>query len=190
MHVLNNFRTWVRDGFPIMSGEEGVKKVDVGYAIDTGADEQEQEDGEGYPAIEPNREMVASYEDVSSAIVEKTKNEADTHNQTTQLPNIILDARSYGRWQGTEPELRPGLSSGHMPSSASLPFGELLDPDTKAFLPASQLMDKLAGRYGCMDARSIISTCGTGVTAAVVDTALSVVGVPEGRKRVYDGSWT
>ena len=94
------------------------------------------------------------------------------------------------RWAGTAPEPRPGLSSGHMPGSISMPFTDLLDPKTKAFLPTAELRKVFESR-GVEPSRPIISTCGTGATAAIIDAALSVAGYGDEKKhRVYDGSWT
>jgi thiosulfate/3-mercaptopyruvate sulfurtransferase len=102
----------------------------------------------------------------------------------------ILDARSKGRWEGTEPEPRPGLKSGHMPGSTSLPFQELLDPETKALLPAEELRKILESKQ--LDSKKpFITTCGTGVTAAVLEAALKEAQFgAEDDRRVYDGSWT
>lgn len=101
----------------------------------------------------------------------------------------ILDARSHGRWAGKDPEPRPGLSSGHMPGSISVPVSELLDPVKKTILPGDQLK-KIFEAKGVDPTKPIISSCGTGVTAAVIDAALSEAGYPEAGRRIYDGSWT
>lgn len=102
----------------------------------------------------------------------------------------ILDARSPGRWAGTDPEPRPGLSSGHIPGSTSLPFQELLDPETKTYLAPDELRKVFESR-GLDETKSIISSCGTGVTATIIEAALGLAefGDP-GIHRVYDGSWT
>jgi Rhodanese-related sulfurtransferase len=102
----------------------------------------------------------------------------------------ILDARPYGRWAGTDPEPRPGLSSGHLPGSKSMPFHELLDPETKTYRSSEELR-KIFEDRGVNPELSIISSCGTGVTASIIETALGEAeyGSPNLR-RVYDGSWT
>lgn len=102
---------------------------------------------------------------------------------------VALDARSASRYSGADPEPRPGLSSGHMPKSVSLQFPELLDPDTMAFLPADRLREVFSER-GVQDQKPIISSCGTGITAAIIDTALAEAGFPERQRKLYDGSWT
>lgn len=84
---------------------------------------------------------------------------------------------------------RTGLSSGHIPSSTSVPVPELLDPKTKKFLPAAELKKVLEAK-GIDPSKPIISSCGTGVTAAVIDAALAEAGFPDDTRQVYDGSWT
>ncbi|KAL9067378.1 MAG: hypothetical protein Q9157_006816, partial [Trypethelium eluteriae] len=82
------------------------------------------------------------------------------------------------------------LSSGHIPGSVSVPVPELLDPNTKTFLPPSEL-GALFKKKGIDPSKPIISSCGTGVTATVIDAALEKAGYsPEERRKVYDGSWT
>jgi thiosulfate/3-mercaptopyruvate sulfurtransferase len=76
-----------------------------------------------------------------------------------------------------------------MPGSISVPITELLDPETKAFLPADQLKQVFLSK-GVDPNKPIISSCGTGVTAAVIDVALAEAGFPTDKKRLYDGSWT
>ena len=98
----------------------------------------------------------------------------------------VLDARPAGRFHGTTPEPRPGLPGGHMPGAASLPAGALLQPD-QTFAPAETLRRRFA-EAGADGSRPIVTTCGTGVTAAILTLGLTLAGLPEGR--LYDGSWT
>lgn len=74
-----------------------------------------------------------------------------------------------------------------MPGSISLPFSDVLDPKTKAILPSDHLEKVLESKRISKDDR-IISSCGTGVTAAVVDIAMEEAG--RENRRIYDGSWT
>ena len=111
------------------------------------------------------------------------------HNKEGREDAYIIDARPSGRFNGTDPEPRPGLPSGHIPGSINIPFPELLDPETKAFLSPEEL-HKVFDQKGVDPAKPIISSCGTGVTAALLDTALKEVGYERERRRVYDGSWT
>ncbi|PWS35805.1 3-mercaptopyruvate sulfurtransferase [Falsiroseomonas bella] len=99
---------------------------------------------------------------------------------------LILDARSKGRFDGTAPEPRPGLSSGHMPGAASLPFTELLNAD--GTMKDAAAIRALFEARGADDARPLVTSCGTGVTACVLALGAVRAGLPE--PAVYDGSWT
>jgi len=97
----------------------------------------------------------------------------------------IVDARSAGRFAGKEAEPRAGLRSGHMPGAVNLPFGELVD--------GGKLKDETAvtaafAARGVDLARPIITTCGSGVSAAVLSLALETIGAAD--VSLYDGSWT
>lgn len=83
----------------------------------------------------------------------------------------------------------PGIPSGNIPGSKNLPATELLDPVTKAFRSPEELR-AIFERKGVDPAKPIISTCGTGMTAATIDAALIEAGYGEGERRLYDGSWT
>jgi thiosulfate/3-mercaptopyruvate sulfurtransferase len=96
----------------------------------------------------------------------------------------ILDARSAGRFAGTAPEPRAGLSSGHMPGAVSVPFTELVEDGRVK--PADQLKEIFAAKGVKLD-KPITTTCGSGVTAAVVALGLEIAGVE--KVGLYDGSW-
>lgn len=99
----------------------------------------------------------------------------------------ILDARSPGRFSGAEPEPRPGLASGHMPTAINLPFGTLIDHECGELLPAEQLRQVLVTQGVDLD-RPTITSCGSGITACILALALFVLGRES--VAVYDGSWT
>ena len=99
----------------------------------------------------------------------------------------MLDARAAGRFAGTEPELRPNCRSGHIPGSLNLPYGGLIDGETKTFLPADALAERFAAS-GIDASRPVITTCGSGVTACVLALGLHLLGRDD--VAVYDGSWT
>lgn len=166
VHILNNFRLWVEQGYPTESG----KVVAV------------VEEPSHYPVPDLVASQVVSFGEMREI--------ARDHGKEGSEGIQILDARSKGRWAGTEPEPRPGLPSGHMPGSINVPVSELLDPRTGTLLPGEELR-KLFESKGVDPERPIVSSCGTGVTAAVVDAALGEAGFgrPEARK-LYDGSWT
>jgi thiosulfate/3-mercaptopyruvate sulfurtransferase len=164
VHILNNFRLWVDEGYSTESGEF--------YDVDTCP----------YPILQFDADKVVGFDTV--------KEVANDHNKEGAEGVQILDARPHGRWAGEDPEPRPGLSSGHIPGSISIPFPELLDPNTKAFLPAAELT-KVFEKKGIDPSRPIINSCATGVTAAIIDAAFTEVGFGDERKRrLYDGSWT
>lgn len=83
----------------------------------------------------------------------------------------------------------PGISSGHMPGSTNVATNYLLHAEDKTLLPAAELRQVFES-LGVDPTKPIISSCGTGVTAAIVDTALTAAGFPETNRRIYDGSWT
>jgi thiosulfate/3-mercaptopyruvate sulfurtransferase len=98
----------------------------------------------------------------------------------------VVDARSAGRFAGTEPEPRPGLRPGHIPQSLNLPYTDLLARD--GTLLGRDAIAAQVARLGLDLERPIATTCGSGVTAATVALALHRLGVEE--VAVYDGSWT
>jgi thiosulfate/3-mercaptopyruvate sulfurtransferase len=98
----------------------------------------------------------------------------------------VLDARSRGRFEGTEPEPRAGLRGGHIPGSLNLPYDQLYEPDG-TLLAREELRRRLGGA-GVDLARPVVTSCGSGVTAAVLALALYLVGRRD--VAVYDGSWT
>lgn len=76
-----------------------------------------------------------------------------------------------------------------MPYSINIPFSDVISARTKAFLPAEEL--KLYFETKNVDpSKPIVCSCGTGVTAAVLDAALTEAGYPEEGRKLYDGSWT
>ncbi|KAK2021457.1 rhodanese-like domain-containing protein [Colletotrichum zoysiae] len=164
VHVLNNFKLWVDEGLPTESGEL--------YNVECYT----------YPIPKMDETKVADFEEVREIALD--------HNKEGAEGVQIIDARSPGRFTGKDPEPRPGLSSGHMPGSINIPFNAVLDPETKAFYPPEKLR-QIFQEKGVDPEKPIISSCGTGVTACVIETALEVAGwgSPE-KRRVYDGSWT
>jgi thiosulfate/3-mercaptopyruvate sulfurtransferase len=96
----------------------------------------------------------------------------------------ILDARSAGRFAGILPEPRPGISSGHMPGATSIPFTELVEEGR--LRPAEELRRIFATKGVNMN-QPITTTCGSGVTAAVIALGLEVAGAKQ--ISLYDGSW-
>jgi thiosulfate/3-mercaptopyruvate sulfurtransferase len=97
----------------------------------------------------------------------------------------VVDARSAERFAGTAPEPRPGLPSGHMPGALNVPYQDIVED--------GRLVDvariKAAFQKGGVDLdKPIITTCGSGVSAAILALALDALGKEP--KALYDGSWT
>jgi len=116
-----------------------------------------------------DRDAVASLDEVRRALVAGEQ---------------ILDARPAARFRGDSAEPRPGLRSGHMPGARNLPFGELLTAEGR-LRPATELEAAFAAA-GIDLNRLTTTTCGSGVTAAILGLGLAALGRPF---RLYDGSW-
>ena len=97
----------------------------------------------------------------------------------------IIDARSEGRFMGTAPEPRSGLRSGSIENSINVPYETLLNEDF-TFKSKRELIDIFSNK-GVVFNNYIITTCGSGVTAAVLYLALDEIGCS--KISLYDGSW-
>jgi thiosulfate/3-mercaptopyruvate sulfurtransferase len=98
----------------------------------------------------------------------------------------LVDARSAGRFTGAEAEPRAGVRGGHMPGAANVHFRALLS-ESGTFKPDTELRTIFAKAGVALD-RPIVTSCGTGVTAAIVMLALEEIGARD--VALYDGSWT
>ena len=97
----------------------------------------------------------------------------------------IIDARPAGRFHGTSPEPREGLRSGRIPGSYSLPFGDLKTADGH-LKPLAELAERV-GAVGIDLTKPIITSCGSGITAAGLAFVFHRLGASD--IRLYDGSW-
>ena len=97
----------------------------------------------------------------------------------------VLDARAAPRFLGQAPEPRAGLASGHMPGALNLPMTDLI-ADGRLKEPAA--LESALAALGVSGDKPVITSCGSGVSAAVITLALARLGRPMGR--LYDGSWT
>ncbi|KAI8910765.1 Rhodanese-like domain-containing protein [Entophlyctis helioformis] len=143
---------------------------------------------EGRPVVssEPGPVEPKTYSWRSNPTIVKTY--ADIIDAYTTHSCQIVDARPSGRFHGTDPEPRAGLSSGHMPTAINLPFTKVLDPVTQTMLPRNELI-KLFHDTGVNLNRPIINTCGSGITASVLFVAQEIAGATD-QIAVFDGSWT
>ncbi|MDE1995332.1 MAG: 3-mercaptopyruvate sulfurtransferase, partial [Rhizobiaceae bacterium] len=97
----------------------------------------------------------------------------------------IADARSAGRFTAADPEPREGMRSGHMPGAKSLPSGTFSANGKFKSLP--ELREAIEGA-GIDLEKPVVTTCGSGITAAIITLALESLG--HGANRLYDGSWS
>lgn len=114
-------------------------------------------------------DAVASLDDVRAAF-----------DQDTQ----VVDARGAPRFKGEAPEPRAGVRSGHMPGARNLPYGRLLNDD--GTMKRGAALDQAFADAGVNINRPVITTCGSGVTAAILTLGMAELGHPS---RLYDGSW-
>ncbi len=98
----------------------------------------------------------------------------------------ILDARGAARFRGEAPEPREGLRAGHIPGSKNVHYASLLNDDGTMKSPDD--LRAVFDAAGVDLSKPVISTCGSGVTAAIIDLALERIG--HDRHAVYDGSWS
>lgn len=122
------------------------------------------------PAVVPDPSWVRGADEVAAALRDGSA--------------LVLDARPGPRFRGEAPEPRPGLAPGHMPGAWSLPFKEVLNPDGTMKEPAE--LEEVLAAAGADPELPVITTCGSGVTAAILSLALERLGRPHA---LYDGSW-
>ena len=118
----------------------------------------------------------------------KAQSVAHTSNVADALADgsaQVVDARAAPRFAGKAPEPRPGLPSGHMPGALNLPMGDLV---ADGRLVSPQALEAAFAKAGFDPAKPAITSCGSGVSAAIINLALEVSGHPA--PRLYDGSWT
>ena len=97
----------------------------------------------------------------------------------------ILDARSPERFRGSAPEPRPGLRSGHIPGATNVHYQTLLNAD--GTLKSEEALRSVFAASGVDPGTPVITTCGSGITAAILNLALERVG--HRNHALYDGSW-
>ena len=125
-----------------------------------------------YKAIKISR-LVKSKEEIDKNILEKKFQ--------------VVDARSKGRFFGLEKEPRQDVRSGSIQNSSCLPFGELIDQKNKTFIEKNLITKKFAN-IGINNEKNIVFSCGSGITAAVLGLAYSMIN-DKYLPTIYDGSW-
>ena len=107
-------------------------------------------------------------------------------NVSKNINSTILDARSYKRFTGEANEPRPGLPSGHIPNSKSLPSSDLINKD--GYLKSLNELNSIFSKGNISVNDDIVATCGSGVSACVIAIALFFMGKTD--VTIYDGSWS
>jgi thiosulfate/3-mercaptopyruvate sulfurtransferase len=105
----------------------------------------------------------------------------------TRKAEQVLDARGPGRFEGRDAEPRAGLRAGHIPGSKNLPFNVVVDPENQTLLDNAVLKTRFT-EAGIDLKKPVVTTCGSGVTAAVLALSLHRLGHRD--VAVYDGSWS
>ena len=96
----------------------------------------------------------------------------------------VVDARPPERFRGEAPEPRPGLAMGHMPGALNVPFASIVEGGR---LKSAEELKRVFDAAGVDGSKPVVTTCGSGVSAAILTLALAVTGRREAA--VYDGSW-
>jgi len=130
------------------------------------------------PTAKPKKTFHPAFKPEGVADLARVKQALESH--AAQL----VDARPADRFRGEAPEPRPGLASGHMPGSFNVQFGDVVS--NGKLKPATELREAFA-KAGVDISQPIITSCGSGVSAAILALALESVGHPA--QALYDGSW-
>jgi thiosulfate/3-mercaptopyruvate sulfurtransferase len=123
---------------------------------------------------------------LARAIPERLRRKEDMLANITAPRFQVLDARSKGRYEGVEPEPRPGLRSGHIPDSCNLPFVNLIDGTAKTWKTPTEISKSFVDA-GIDLARPLTTSCGSGVSACALALGAYLVGKTD--TAIYDGSW-
>ena len=135
---------------------------------------------DGQPRTKPPRHFTARLHHAALAGFPAVKKASETGERQ------IIDARSATRYSGAEPEPRAGLRSGHIPGSMNVHYASVLAED--GTMKAPEDLKRVFEDAGADLTRPITTTCGSGVTAAVLTLSLTILGVKD--LALYDGSWS
>jgi len=169
MRAWWNFRIFGHDRVSVLSG--GLPKwQDEGRP--TTADETAIIEKHFFPKYDPS--LVLGFDQMM----------ANVDSQEYQM----VDARPEGRYNGTDDEPRAGMRKGHIPGAISLPFQALMDTGNFMVIRPADELQTIISEAGIDPEKPLVSSCGSGVTAAPLVMALYLLG--HTRAAIYDGSWT
>lgn len=190
--VLNGgLPRWQAEGYPVDTTPASSAEAAPADRAGTAAQQSEWQLNKG--AVWSMGRVVKLAQQRSAASAPTTSGTAVTASSPLNVsPSepVIVDARSEGRFIGTAPEPRPNSAQGHIPGSASVPFGTLLDDQQRCFLPPEQLRQRFAAaKIDVERPGTIVASCGSGLTACVVAMGLALAGRRLEDIALYDGSW-
>jgi thiosulfate/3-mercaptopyruvate sulfurtransferase len=113
------------------------------------------------------------------------RDKADMLRNLAEGLAVVADARSPARFAAEEPEPRPGVRGGHIPGARNVHYARLLNPD--GTLKDADAIARVFTEQGVDVTRPIVTSCGSGVTAAILTLGLEVIGARD--HALYDGSW-
>jgi thiosulfate/3-mercaptopyruvate sulfurtransferase len=137
-----------------------------------------------YPIEKPKNKQLIKGNFTSNFQSDKIKFTADVLSAIEKETVLIADARSKGRFLGTEPEPRSDIQGGRIPNSVSLPYSEIVVHN----LMKSENDLKAVFHKINPENKEIIFSCGSGITASVLALGAEIAGLH--KHSVYDGSWT
>ena len=117
---------------------------------------------------------------------EMVKDVTEVSRASKLMDYVIIDARAADRFKGEAAEPRPGMRAGHIPNARNVPFSTLLNADKTMKDP--EVLKEIFEAAGVDLAKPAITSCGSGVTAAVLCLAMERFGKTD--HSLYDGSWT
>jgi thiosulfate/3-mercaptopyruvate sulfurtransferase len=151
------------------------------YILDGGVEAWEKNGGK----VENGMNVPSSKSYQASMQTKYLRNLSDMKTNLADMNEQVLDVRHAVRFCGG-PEVRPGLRRGHIPQSASFPYTTMFDTNGM-WRPLEKIRQQLLGINTDLHT-PIISTCGSGMTAPILNFALDIIGQTD--NAVYDGSWS
>ncbi|MGB0882782.1 MAG: sulfurtransferase [Vicingaceae bacterium] len=139
---------------------------------------------QGYPTEEKQSQQYKSGNFKAEFNSKRVKNYELIKSNLNNDSNLVVDARSEGRYNGTAPEPRDGLRSGSIPNSANIPFGNVLE---NGKFKSKEELKAIFSKINAEN-KELTYSCGSGLTACIILLASELV-LPN-KTAVYDGSWT
>ncbi len=175
---------WTAAGCPVVSYSDALSGVILTDSLKTPAFQGRSTWDIDNDLLDKPKVAAPGSDAVASFRPEMVRTIDDIRRNLASGEAILLDARPAERFNGSVPEPRAGMKSGHIPGARSLPFGEILE--NGRMLPPERLRQRFA-EAGIDGSKPVITSCGSGVTAAVLVLGMVLAGLPE--PTLYDGSW-